>query len=90
VRLIVIGVGNEVVTSELSAIASTSLDVIRVGSYTELQGAKLKVLARLCKGMISGVILNELEQNELALNELEINLSERDMAEYEGENIQEY
>jgi collagen type VI alpha len=62
IKLIVIGVGDDVVTSELNAIASTNQDVIRVGSYAELGSADAAVIARLCHGLIGG---NNLRQRYL-------------------------
>ena len=51
IRLIVIGVGEEPVTSELNAIAASTDDVIRVGGYEELQGVSADVIDRLCHGL---------------------------------------
>jgi collagen type VI alpha len=54
IRLIVIGVGQGVVTSELNAIASSSQDVITVDSYSELTSAGSAILGRLCHGLLGG------------------------------------
>jgi len=51
--LIVVGVGSDVVKSELNAIASSPADVLTCDSYEELSALKSKIIDRLCHGLMS-------------------------------------
>lgn len=53
VRLIVVGIGNNVDEAELKAIASTNRDVLTVGSYSELASLKNAIIQRLCSGIVA-------------------------------------
>jgi len=59
IKLIVIGVGNDVEESELNAIASSPDDVMTCGSYAELTSLKTNIIARLCNGLLSSSALKQ-------------------------------
>jgi collagen type VI alpha len=52
IKLIVIGVGSDVDQGELSAIASSSQDVLLCDSYAELSTLKADIIERLCNGLL--------------------------------------
>jgi len=52
IKLIIIGVGNDVDESELNELASSPNDVLTCGSYAELSTLKSSIISRLCNGLM--------------------------------------
>jgi len=53
IKLIVIGVGDDVDQSELQSLATSNSDVITCDSYDDLSSLKQRIIDRLCDGLIS-------------------------------------
>jgi len=59
IKLIVIGVGNDVKESELNAIASSPDDVLTCDSYAQLSSIKSQIIDRLCHGLLTSSALKQ-------------------------------